>query len=151
MGAPNDTLAIAGSTPLTYEDDKIFQWNQFFNIHTGVCFNEYLLLSGFQFKTDVTGRDPAKWSVVAWYYNGIYYESEAALRQAVNSTGFEIPGPNVDGDWACTDYNNDPFPHDELNPPVPVQPDGARFALDVQEKYVEWSTYNSTLTIEEEH
>ena len=93
------------------------------------------------FKADITGRDPAKWSVVAWQYNGIYYESEAAFRRAINSTGFAKPGTNVDGPWGCTDYNKDPFPHDELNPPVPVQPDGARFAVDVEEKYVEWSMY----------
>lgn len=96
------------------------------------------------FKADITGRDPSKWSVVAWYYNGIFYESEAAFRRAINSTGFVKPGPNVDGDWACTDYNNDPLPHDEQSPPVPVQPDGARFAVDEQEKYVEWSTSRQT-------
>jgi len=138
-------LAIAGSTPLTFEGDRVFQWNQFFTIHSGACFDEYLLLSGFQFKTDITGRDPAKWSAVAWQYNGIFYESEKALRQAINSTGFIKPGPIVDGDWGCTDYSGEPFPHDEINPPVPVQPEGRRFAVDEQEKYVEWSKAASSL------
>ena len=140
LGALNDTLAVAGSAPLIFEDDKVFQWNQFYGINTTPCLDEYLLLSGLEFKTDITGRDPAKWSVVAWQYNGIFYESETAFRQALNSSTFVRPGTNSDGDWACTDYNGDSFPHDELNPPVPVQPDGPRFAVDEQEGYVEWST-----------
>ena len=140
LGAANDTLAPVGTTPLLHEDGKIMQWNQYYGLHTGNCFDEDLLPTGLLFKTDITGRDPSKWSVIAWYYNGIFYESEAVFRQAINSTGFVKPGPNVDGKWACTDYNGDPLPHDQLNPPVPVQPDGPRFALDEQEKYVEWST-----------
>ena len=140
MGALNDTLAIAGSTPLTFEGDKVYQWNQFYSINTTPCLDEYLLLSGLQFKVDITGRDPAKWSAVAWQYNGIFYESLTAFRQALNSSSFLKPGPNVDGDWACTDYNNDPLPHDDLNPPVPVQPDSPRFAVDEKEGYIEWST-----------
>lgn len=140
-GTPDGTLAIAGSTPLIHEGDRVLQWNQFYGLHTGACEDEDLLPSGLMFKTDFTGRDPSKWSVVAWQYNGIFYESEAAFRRAINGSSFIKSGPNVDGDWACTDYNNNSFPHDELNPPVPVQPDGARFALDEQEKYVEWSTF----------
>ena len=124
---------------MIHEDNKIFQWNQFYGLHTGACFDEYLLPSGLLFKTDITERDPAKWSVVAWQYNGIFYESEAAFRRAFDSSSFERPGANVDGDWACTDYNGDPFPRDELNPPLPVQPDGLHYAVDEQEKYVEWS------------
>ncbi|KAG8532817.1 uncharacterized protein KY384_002695 [Bacidia gigantensis] len=145
-GAPDDTLTVSGNTPLIHEDDKIFQWNQFYPLHTGACIDEELLPTGLQFKADITGRDPAGWSVVAWYYNGIFYESELAFRSAINSTGFVNVGPNVDGDWACTDYNNDPFPHDELSPPVPVQPDGPRFSVDVQEKYVEWMDFSFYLS-----
>lgn len=137
---------IAGNTPLIHEDGKIFQWNQFYSLHTGACFDEDTLPSGLMFKTDITGRDPAKWSVAAWQFNGIFYESEAAFRQAINSSSFIIPGPNLDGDWACTDYNGDHLPHDELFPPVPVQPDGPRFAVDEQEKFVEWSMSDSFLS-----
>lgn len=133
-------MAIAGNTPLIFEDEKVFQWNQFYSLHTGPCVDEVVLPSGLMFKTDITGRDPSKWSVVAWQYDGVFYESEAAFRQAVTSPSYVSPGTNVDGDWACTDYNEDPFPHDELNPPVPVQPDGPRFGVDEREKYVEWST-----------
>jgi len=128
---------------LIFEGDRVFQWNQFFGLHTGACFDEDLLPTGLMFKADITGRDPSRWSVTGWYYNGIFYESEAVFRQAINSTSFVKPGPNVDGAWACTDYNNVSLPHDELNPPVPVQPDGTRFALDEQEKYVEWSRFES--------
>ena len=118
----------------------MFQWAQLFSLHTGACLDENLLPTGLIFKADITGRDPSKWSVVAWQYNGVFYESDKAFYQAFNSSSFVKPGTNLDGDWACTDYNNDPFPHDELNPPVPVQPDGPRFAVDITAKYVEWST-----------
>ncbi|KAL9609939.1 MAG: hypothetical protein Q9167_005335 [Letrouitia subvulpina] len=145
-GTENDTFAIAGNSPLIHEDGKIFQWNQFYSLHTGACFDEDTLPSGLMFKTDITGRDPAKWSVAAWQFNGIFYESEAAFRRAINSSSFIIPGPNIDGDWACTDYNGNPLPHDELYPPVPVQPDGPRFAVDEQEKYVEWMDFSFYLS-----
>ena len=138
-GTANDTLAVAGSAPVLHEDGKIFQWDQFYGLHTGACFDEDLLPTSLMFKADVTGRDPSKWSVVAWYYNGIFYESEAAFRLALNSSTFISPGPNVDGNWACTDYNNHTLPHDNLSPPVPVQPEGPRFTVDEQEKYIEWS------------
>ena len=117
----------------------MFQWNQVYSIHTGACIDEDVLLTGLEFKVDITGRDPSKWSVVAWWFNGLFYPTLAAFRRAVNSPGFEFPGAPVDGPWACTDYNGKPFPHDKLNPPVPVEPDGARYALDTAHKYVEWS------------
>ena len=135
----NDTLLISGASPLLFEDERVYQWNQFFGYHTGVFIDESLLPTGLEFKSDITGRDPSKWSVLGWYYNGIYYESEAAFRRAINSTGFVRPWPNVDGAWGGTDYNNETLPNDKLNPPVSVQPDGSRFAVDVEEKYVEWS------------
>lgn len=141
-----DTLAIAGSDPLTFEDDKVFQWYQFFNINTTPCLDLYLLLSGLQFKADITGRDPSKWSVLAWQYNGIFYETEAAFRQALNSSDFAKPGPAEDGDWACTDQQGEPLPHDELNPPIPVQPDGPRFAVDEKNGYIEWMGFSFYLT-----
>ena len=125
---------------MTFEDDRVFEWVQFYSLHTGACFDEDLLPTGLIFKADITGRDPANWSVAAWQYNGIFYESDEAFFQAFNSSSFVKPGTNLDGDWACTDYNKDPFPHDELNPPVPVQPDGPRFVVDITEKYIEWST-----------
>lgn len=132
-------MAIAGNTPLIHEDDKVYQWNQFYNLHTGPCINEQLLPTGLMFKTDITGRDPAKWSVLAWQYDGIFYESEEAFREAFASPDFKKVGTNIDGPWACTDHNNETFPHDEIYPPVPVQPEGPRFGVDVEEKYVEWS------------
>ena len=95
--------------------------------------------SGLLFKVDITGRDPSKWSVAGWQFNGKFYETEDAFRADVKAAGFIVPGTNIDGPWACTDYNEDPLPLDELSPPVPVQPEGTRFKLDAKEKYVEWS------------
>lgn len=141
IGAPNDTYALAGNTPLIHEGDKVYQWNQFYQIHTGGCYDEVLLPTGLMFKTDLTGRDPTKWAPTQWQYNGILYDSADSIRAAANKSDFVNPGPNVDGPWACTDTFGEPLPHDTLNPPVSVQPDGNRFALDMEEKYVEWSEH----------
>lgn len=143
QGAANDTLGIAGSAPLIHEGDRVLQWNEFYVIHSGKCVDEDLLLTGLEFKTDVTGRDPAKWSVLAWYFNGVVYRDLDEFRQAMKSSDFVKPGAPIDDSWACTDQNGEKLPHDELNPPVPVSPDGARFTLDAAQKYVEWSMYES--------
>lgn len=111
----------------------------FYIPQTGVFADETILPSGLEFKTDITGRDASKWAVVGWFYNGIFYADIAAFRKAWKTKGFVKPGPPVDGAWGSTDWNGQQMPHDNLNPPVSVQPDGTRFSLDPEQKYVEWS------------
>ena len=139
MGAQNDSLLIAGNDPLLREKGRVYQWNEFYSLQTGVFVSETLLPTGLQFKLDITGRDPSKWSVVGWYYTGSFWETTEEFRKAYNSPGFLKPGPNVDGNWTSTDQQGPVLPHDDLYPPTSVQPDGNRYAVDVQEKYVEWS------------
>ena len=139
QGAANDTIGVAGSNPLIFEDDKVFQWNQFYVAHTGKCIDEDLLLTGLEFKTDITGRDPSKWSVVSWYFNGLIYATLEDFQNAIKSPDFVKPGAPVDGPWACTDTTGEPLPHDDQNPPVSVAPSGERYSIDEESKYVEWS------------
>ena len=120
------------------------QWNQFWGISTSFIFDETLLPTGLQFKVNVTGRNPTGWSVLGWYYNGIFYETADDLRKAIEAPGFPIPGPNVDGPWGSTDQAGEMLPNDQLYPPISIQPDGPRFSLDIKEKYVEWSMYLSS-------
>ncbi len=60
----------------------------------------------------------------------------------MNSTSFVRNGPNLDGTWAQTDRDGPIRPFDHLYPPVNVQADGPRYAIDVEEKYVEWMDFS---------
>ena len=132
-------MIVGGTDPLTHENGRITQWAQFISLQTGIFVSETLLPTGLEFKLDVTGRDPSKWSVLGWYYQGAFYETADGLRKAIKQYGFRKPGPNADGPWTSTDWNNETVPHDNISPPVPVQPEGQRWGVDVEEKYVEWS------------
>ena len=138
-GAEDDNLLIAGSDPLIHVGDRIYQWNEFYSAHTGEFFSETILPTSLQFKIDITGRDPAKWRVVGWYYDGNFWSSTEEFREGVKTLERK-PGPVVDGLWASTDHQGAKLKRDNLFPPVAVQPDGPRFAVDKEENYVEWST-----------
>ena len=90
---------------------------------------------------DQTGRDPSKWFLVGWLYNGIYYTSTDDFRAAWKKADFvKAATRNEPGDWFSSDRVGPELKYDERAPPMQVQPDGQRFAVDAGEKYVEWST-----------
>ncbi|OCL04443.1 amine oxidase catalytic domain-containing protein [Glonium stellatum] len=140
--SPNDTLVIAGNDPLIHENGIIVQWNQFWGVSTSFIFDETLLPTGLEFKVNVTGRNPSGWSVIGWYYNGNFYETADDLRKAMKVPGFSILGPNVDGPWGSTDQAGEILPNDQLYPPISIQPNGPRFSVDIEEKYVEWMDFS---------
>ncbi|KAL6364234.1 hypothetical protein LRP88_02151 [Fusarium phalaenopsidis] len=140
-GADDDKLLIAGSDPLTHSGDRIYQWNEFYSAHTGEFFSETILPTSLQFKADITGRDPSKWRVVGWYYDGNYWPTTAAFRKGVE-TLTRRPGPNVDGSWTSTDQQGEKLPRDHLYPPISVQPEGPRFGVDREQNYVEWMDFS---------
>ncbi|EEU33975.1 uncharacterized protein NECHADRAFT_94780 [Fusarium vanettenii 77-13-4] len=140
-GADDDKLLIAGSDPLTHSGDKIYQWNEFYSAHTGEFFSETILPTSLQFKLDITGRDPSKWKVVGWYYDGNYWPTTAAFRKGIE-TLTRRPGTNVDGSWTSTDQQGEKLPRDHLYPPISVQPEGARFGVDREQNYVEWMDFS---------
>lgn len=139
MGAENDTLSIWGIDPLWHENGTVILWNEFWNTASEFYDSSTLLPLGLYVKTNITGRDPAGWSVMGWYYNGIFYESTEAFREAFFSSSFEKLGPNVDGDWAHTDQQGEIMQYDEISPPMLVLPGKPRYGIDMEEKYVEWS------------
>ena len=118
------------------------QWNQFYVLHTGNVYDEDLLPTGLEFKIDITGRDPSKWSVVGWFYGGQFWPTTKAFIAAATAPGFKNYGAPVDGSWGSTDPQGDVLPHDDLYPPASFQSQGTRYAVDIDEKYVEWSKYN---------
>ncbi|KAK7427647.1 hypothetical protein QQZ08_005922 [Neonectria magnoliae] len=140
-GADDDSLLIAGSDPLIHSGGRVYQWNEFYSAHTGEFFSETVLPTSLQFKVDITGRDPSKWKVVGWYYDGNYWPTTAAFRKG-SKTLTRKPGPNVDGSWTSTDQAGDKLPRDHLYPPISVQPDGPRFGVDREENYVEWMDFS---------
>jgi primary-amine oxidase len=137
-GADNDTLDIWGIDPLWQDNNKIIRWDAFWNLPTSDFDSETLLPLGLYVMSDVTGRDPSKWKVEGWLYNDIFYDSTKAFRKAYFTKGFKKNGANVDGDWAHTDQQGTVLPKDTAYPPTSVAPTGARFAVDTEEKYVEW-------------
>ncbi|KAF5643096.1 peroxisomal amine oxidase copper-containing protein [Fusarium sp. NRRL 52700] len=144
-GAKTDNLLIAGSDPLIHHNDRVYQWNEFYSAHTGEFYSETVLPTSLQFKVDLTGRDPSKWKVVGWYYDGNFWPSTAAFRKGIKSLK-RRPGPVVDGSWTSTDQQGDSFPRDDLYPPISVQPDGPRFGVDREQNYVEWMDFSFFLS-----
>ncbi|KAL2216423.1 copper amine oxidase [Thermoascus aurantiacus ATCC 26904] len=142
MGAENDTLSIWGIDPLWHENGTVILWNEFWNTASEFYDSSTLLPLGLYVKTNITGRDPAGWSVMGWYYNGIFYESTEAFREAFFSSSFEKLGPNVDGDWAHTDQQGEIMQYDEISPPMLVLPGKPRYGIDMEEKYVEWMDFS---------
>nr|CEG04517.1 unnamed protein product [Fusarium clavum] len=140
-GTKDDNLLIAGSDPLIHQGDRVYQWNEFYSAHTGEFFSETILPTSLQFKVDITGRDPSKWKVVGWYYDGNYWPTTAEFKAAAEALKRK-PGPNVDGLWTSTDQQGEKLPLDHLYPPTAVQPDGPRFSLDREENYVEWMDFS---------
>lgn len=141
-GGDDDTLDIWGIDPLWQDDDRVVRWDTFWNIPSDIFDAETLLPLGLYFKSDVTGRDPSKWQLQGWFYNGIFYETTDAFRAAYYSPGFVKNAPNVEGDWARTDRIGDVLPFDTQTPPISVAPSGNRFAVDPVKKYVEWMEWS---------
>ncbi|KAK2746498.1 hypothetical protein FQN57_003124 [Myotisia sp. PD_48] len=142
MGQPNDTILMDGMEPLWIDDGAVITWSQFLNYPKILDDRVALLPLGLYVKTNIAGRDPSKWSVEGWFYNGKFYETTEKFREAFYSPGFEKLAPNVDGEWTSTDRTGQPFKHDKIAPPVAIQPEGRRFAVDVKEKYVEWMDFS---------
>lgn len=137
-GAQNDTLTIWGTDPVYQDGDTIKRWDVFMNIPTSIFDVQSLLPMGLYYFSDVTGRDPSKWKVEGWYYNGVFYETTEEFRDAYWGNEVEKLGGNADGPWAQTDRQGDMLPQDDKVAPTAVAPAGGRFSVDLQEKYVEW-------------
>lgn len=142
LGLENDTLDVWGIDPLWQEDGRIIRWDVFWNMATGESDSGTLLPLGLYFKSDVTGRDPSQWKVVGWLYNDIFYETTEEFREAYWSPGFVKLGANIDGPWARVGQQGPVLPKDRKQPPLTVAPDGARYSVDTERKYVSWMDFS---------
>lgn len=121
-------------------------WQHFNAPQASIYDNTYLIPLGLYMRTDITGRDPSKWSVTGWVYNNIFYSSLDDLRNATKSSDFKIMGGTADEQWTRTEKQGDPLPLDEQPPPVSVQLSQPRFTVDETENYVTWSKSFNYLT-----
>lgn len=142
MGLDNDTIFMYGNEPYWQDDGRIIRWDSFWNVPVDDYDALSVLPLGLYLKSDITGRDPSKWKVEGWLYNGIFYETTEAFRTALGSEGFVKNGPNVEGDWARTFQQGTVPPMDTLYPPTSVAPAGSRLSVDYKEKYVEWMDFS---------
>lgn len=142
LGLDNDTLAIWGIDPLWQDDGKIIRWDTFWNLQTDYFDVQTLLPLGLYFMSDVTGRDPSHWKLEGWLYNNIFYETTEKFRAAYWSQGFVKNAPNVEGDWATTDQQGPILPFDTAFAPTQIAPEGSRYAVDKEQKYVEWMDFS---------
>jgi primary-amine oxidase len=138
-------MPLQYSAPLVKEDGRVQMWQHFNAPQASIYDNTYLIPLGLYMRTDITGRDPSKWSVTGWVYNNIFYPSLDDLRNATKSSDFKIMGGTADEQWTRTEKQGDPLPLDEQPPPVSVQLSQPRFTVDETENYVTWSECSNYL------
>ena len=126
-------------------------WVTFWRIPSSIFDGETLLPQGIFFEANVTGRDPSQWAVLGWLYANTYYNSTAEFRKAWEAGELPKLEANLEGDWIGTDYmgpktevgENSTMWASEKAPPLSVPvggADGLRYKVDVDSKFVEWST-----------
>lgn len=135
-------VAMWGIDPLYQDGDRIMRWDTFWGEPTGFADSQTLLPMGLFVMSDVTGRDPSKWTVEGWYYNGVFYDTTDAFRDAYWGGNVEKLQGNIDGPWTRTDQRGKPPKLDRMAPPIGVAPQGARFSVDAEAKYVEWMDWS---------
>ncbi|RDW88702.1 putative copper amine oxidase [Coleophoma cylindrospora] len=140
LGLDNDTLDVWGIDPL-WQYDGVIRWDTFWSLPTTEMDSGTLLPLGLFFKSNVTGRDPSKWTLDGWLYNDIFYATTDEFRTAYYSPGFEKLPMNIDGEWAWTDQAGDIPPLDTNFPPMSVAPSGSRYFADPEQKYVKWMDF----------
>lgn len=138
-GKETDSMYTWGIDPLWHENGLVVTWQQYWNSPTDLFDSGTHLPLGLYFKLDITGRNPELWSVLGWYYNGIFYDSTEAFRAAWSSPDFEKLGLNIDNPRSHTDWTGEILEFDENPGPVTIKPGPPRYKVDTKEQYVQWS------------
>jgi primary-amine oxidase len=123
------------------EDGKQTAWLAILGLSTTEFDSISVLPLGVFLRLDVTSRNVDDWSITAWFYHDVMYDSTDAFREAVLSPGFEKPPPNSDGPWTSTDKQGDSLTMDNLPPPITMSQGQSRFSIDVEENYVSWMDF----------
>lgn len=141
-GEENDTIWTQGSDPYIQDRGRRKTWAQLWQSGDEETNSNAPLPLGLFFLSDITGRDPSKWKFEGWYYDGVFYDSTAKFRDAYWGGKVQKLKAGTDGTWFNTDQEGPVPPMDDLRSPTAVAPDGARFKVDVPNKYVEWMDWS---------
>ncbi|EIM84675.1 copper amine oxidase [Stereum hirsutum FP-91666 SS1] len=145
FGDDDADIDIWGVDPLQHSYGRVIQWVTIWQTPSTVFDGETLMPEGIYFQVDQTGRDPADWAVLGWFYDNIYYNSTQAFRDAWEAGELSRNVINKQGDWIGSDWTGEKMEFDEKAPPVMVQPggdEGLRYKVDVEEQYVEWMDFS---------
>lgn len=129
---------MALSRPATWNDNgTVSSWAA---VHaTGQRFDAWSLLAqGLFCHFDITGRDSSNWKINQWFYNGVLYNSTETFRTAWKNGEIKKLPVNRDGRWTAAEPNKCGVPGREKPAPVMIQPEGARWKVDKEEKHVSW-------------
>ncbi|KIW16195.1 hypothetical protein PV08_06246 [Exophiala spinifera] len=144
---PSDPDAlVVGSRPALIENGSMVYWLEFFG--SGIeSDSRSLLPQGLYVKLDTPTANPSTWMTGEWYYNGVLYDNDTVLRDAIKSSDFVKIKLNHDGPWTDTEDFITSFPERDMPPPLSIQPYGPRYHLDREQNYISWmgfSFYMST-------
>lgn len=155
-GSDNDTASVWGIDPLWHRDGRVIQWLGFWGMVSSDYFGydgSTLLPQGLYFRADTTGRDSSKWKVTGWLYNGQFFsttkEFRAAWKEGTLEKAEQINSPvaaDLKDAWYGTDRLGEAYPEDDKLPPAEVAPDGQRFKVDDERRYVEWMDFSFYFT-----
>ncbi|KAI1611348.1 copper amine oxidase [Exophiala viscosa] len=135
-----DVLVI-GCRPSFLHAGRTVQWLEFFG--SGMDSDSRSILpQGLYVKLDIPGANPATWTTGQWFYNGILYDNETALREAIKSPDFVKLELNQDGSWSDTEDFETSFPERDMPPPLSIQPYGPRYHLDRKEGFISWMGFS---------
>lgn len=128
---------MAVSRPVAFENNTVSIWA---TVHSpGYRMDSWSLLAqGLYCRFDISGRDPKQWKIHEWFYNGVSYSSTGDFRAAWEKGEVQKMPPNRDGKWSEAQPDKQGIPGREKNTPIMIQPDGPRYKIDEQEKFVSW-------------
>lgn len=142
--ADPDALVI-GSRPALVKDGRMVHWLEFFG--PGMeSDSRSLLPQGLYVKLEIPTPHPATWKTAEWFYNGVLYENDTALRDAMTAPGFVRLNLNRDGSWTDTEDFTSSFLEREMLPPLSIQPYGPRYHLDRSQNYISWMGFSFYLS-----
>ncbi|EXJ94952.1 hypothetical protein A1O1_00070 [Capronia coronata CBS 617.96] len=100
---PSDPAALVmGSRPALIEAGRMVHWLEFFS--AGIASDSRSLLpQGLYVKVETPTPDPTTWMTKQWFYNGVLYDNDTALRDAMAEPGFVRLERNLDGEWTDTE------------------------------------------------
>lgn len=140
-----DALVI-GSRPALIAPGRTVQWLEFFG--SGIeSDSRSLLPQGLYVKLDIPSANPATWKTGQWFYNGVLYDNDTVLREAMKSPDFVKLELNRDGSWTDTEDFETSSPERDMPPPLSIQPYGPRYHLDRDQSYISWMGFSFYLAM----